>query len=95
MATLEAQRMRTETISYLKQNAATLDVEEPLVITQNGKPTYVVESYAAHERREQAIALLKLLSLGERSREAGMTMSAEEFMAKVKARHEAERGESS
>nr|WP_299240497.1 type II toxin-antitoxin system Phd/YefM family antitoxin [uncultured Halomonas sp.] len=86
--------MRIETISYLKQNAATLDVEEPLVITQNGKPTYVVESYAAHERREQGIALLKLLSLGERSREAGMTMSAEEFKAKVKARHEAEKGES-
>lgn len=76
--------MRTETISYLKQNAATLDVQEPLVITQNGKPTYVVESYAAHERREQAIALLKLLSLGEKSREAGMTMSAEDFMARLK-----------
>ncbi|MBZ9557636.1 MULTISPECIES: type II toxin-antitoxin system Phd/YefM family antitoxin [Modicisalibacter] len=86
--------MRTETISYLKQNAASLDVEEPLVITQKGKPTYVVESYAAHERREQAIALLKLLSLGEKSREEGKTLSAEEFTARVKARHAAERGES-
>ncbi|SDL92431.1 Antitoxin Phd_YefM, type II toxin-antitoxin system [Modicisalibacter muralis] len=76
--------MRTETISYLKQNAATLDVQEPLVITQKGKPTYVVESYAAHERRDQAIALLKLLSLGEKSREAGNTMSADEFMARLK-----------
>lgn len=86
--------MRTETISYLKQNAATLDVEEPLVITQKGKPTYVVESYAAHERREQAIALLKLLSLGEKSREAGRSMSADEFLEKVRARHAARRGES-
>ncbi|MBS9402894.1 type II toxin-antitoxin system Phd/YefM family antitoxin [Halomonas sp. TRM85114] len=86
--------MRTETISYLKQNAATLDVEEPLVITQKGKPTYVVESYAAHERREQAIALLKLLSLGEKSREEGKTMTAEEFMERVKARHAARRGDS-
>ncbi|WP_048308511.1 type II toxin-antitoxin system Phd/YefM family antitoxin [Halomonas sp. PR-M31] len=85
--------MRIETISYLKQNAATLDVREPLIITQNGKPTYVVESYAAHERREQGLALLKLLSLGERSREAGMTMSAEEFKAKLKEDHAAERGE--
>ena len=87
--------MRTETISYLKQNAATLDVEEPLVITQKGKPTYVVESYAAHERREQAIALLKLLSLGEKSREEGRTMSADEFMTRLEARHEARRGKSS
>jgi PHD/YefM family antitoxin component YafN of YafNO toxin-antitoxin module len=86
--------MRTETISYLKQNAATLDVEEPLVITQKGKPTYVVESYAAHERREQAIALPKLLSLGEKSREEGKTMSADEFMEKVRARHTARRGDS-
>lgn len=86
--------MRTETISYLKQNAATLDVEEPLVITQKGKPAYVVESYAAHERREQAIALLKLLSLGEKSREEGKTMTAEEFMERVKARHAARRGDS-
>ena len=43
---------------------------------------------ADHERREQAIALLKLLSLGEKSREAGMTMSADEFMAKVRDRHD-------
>lgn len=85
--------MRTETISYLKQNAATLDVEEPLVITQKGKPTYVVESYAAHERREQAIALLKLLSLGEKSREEGKTMTAEEFKERVEARHVARRGD--
>ncbi|HSH48817.1 MAG TPA: type II toxin-antitoxin system Phd/YefM family antitoxin [Halomonas sp.] len=86
--------MRIETISYLKQNAATLDVQEPLVITQHGKPTYVIESYAAHARREQAIALLKLLSLGEKSREEGKTMSAEEFMARLKADETIELGES-
>lgn len=86
--------MRTETISYLKQNAATLDVQEPLVITQKGKPTYVVESYAAHERREQAIALLKLLSLGEKSQEEGTTMSAEEFMARLEEDEVRELGES-
>ncbi|QTF91853.1 type II toxin-antitoxin system Phd/YefM family antitoxin [Halomonas sp. BM-2019] len=85
--------MRTETISYLKQHAATLDVQEPLTITQKGKPTYVIESYAAHERREQAIALLKLLSLGEKSREAGKTMSADEFMARLKEDERAELGE--
>ncbi|MDR5904370.1 MULTISPECIES: type II toxin-antitoxin system Phd/YefM family antitoxin [Halomonadaceae] len=84
--------MRTETISYLKQNAATLDVQEPLVITQKGKPTYVVESFAAHERREQAIALLKLLSLGEKSRAEGKTMSAEEFMARLEKDERAELG---
>ncbi|GHE20420.1 type II toxin-antitoxin system Phd/YefM family antitoxin [Halomonas urumqiensis] len=86
--------MRTETISYLKQHAATLDVEEPLVITQKGKPTYVVESYASHERREQAIALLKLLSLGEKSRAEGKSSTVDAFMEKVKTRHAARRGDS-
>ena len=63
------------------------------MITQKGKPTYVVESYAAHERREQAIALLKLLSLGEKSREEGKTLSAEEFMARLKEDERNELGE--
>ncbi|MBB3329544.1 hypothetical protein BDK63_000384 [Halomonas campaniensis] len=47
------------------------------------------------ERKEQAEALLEMLRLGEESRATGKSMTAEEFIARLEARHEARRGESS
>jgi hypothetical protein len=79
--------MKTETISFLKQNAANLQLAEPMVITQNGRPSYVIESYESRQRRDQAIALLKLLSFGEKSRDKGETKSVEEVMGNLKRKY--------
>ena len=55
--------MTIETISYLKQNAASLALDEPMVITQSGKPVYRIENEESAKLRDEGIALLKLMNL--------------------------------
>lgn len=75
--------MQIKTISYIKQNAATLDVEEPIVVTQGGTPVYRIESEASARIRDEGIALLKLMNLAERDIREGRTIGADELLQRV------------
>ncbi|GAA4649828.1 type II toxin-antitoxin system prevent-host-death family antitoxin [Kistimonas scapharcae] len=80
--------MRIESISYVKKNAAHLELDdEPIIVTQNGKPVYVIESYEERIRRDEAIALLKLLSLGEKDYRDDRVMSGEELMTSIRRKY--------
>ncbi|WHP31941.1 type II toxin-antitoxin system Phd/YefM family antitoxin [Trabulsiella odontotermitis] len=72
--------MKVETISYVKKNAASLDLSEPILVTQNGVPAYVIESYDQQQERENTIALLKLLTLSEKDSADGKMFSKEQLL---------------
>ena len=62
--------MKTETITYLKEHANTLELREELLITKNGKPAFVVQSYQDYQFQQDTLALLKMLKLSEKSLQA-------------------------
>lgn len=82
---------RIRPISYVKANAAELirelaEKREPLVITQNGEATAVMQDVASYEATQETLALLKILALGNRHIEAGRVTAAADAFRAVRAR---------
>ena len=82
---------RIKPISYVKANAAQLIRElaqggEPLVITQNGEATAVLQDMATYEATQETLALLKILALGRRQVEEGRTVPAEQVFRRLRKR---------
>jgi PHD/YefM family antitoxin component YafN of YafNO toxin-antitoxin module len=71
--------MRTETITYLKDNANNLTLDNELIITKNGKAAFVIQSIEDYEELRETIALLKLLKLSEKSLESSPLTIDEAF----------------
>jgi prevent-host-death family protein len=68
-------------ISYLKANTAEIlrrmaQSREPLVITQNGVATAVIQDIDSYEKTQETMALLKILALGNRQIDAGKVVPA-------------------
>ena len=77
-------------ISYLKSHAAEIvkdltESREPMFITQNGEAKLVVMDVRSYEQQEEALALLKILALGERDLEQGRFRDADELFAELDA----------
>lgn len=82
---------RIKPISYVKANAAQVieelhECREPLVITQNGEATAVLQDLASYEADQDALALLKMLAMSERKVAEGKVRSLKEAAAHVRAK---------
>jgi prevent-host-death family protein len=82
---------RIKPISYVKANAAQLIRElaqggEPLVITQNGEATAVMQDVASYEATQETLALLKILALGKRQIDEGKAIPLAEASRRLRAR---------
>ena len=79
-----------KSISYLKSHAAQIadDLEmngNPFFITQNGEASMVIESVKQFQEKEDLIAALKIIALGEKDRLQGRGLSISESRAQLAA----------
>ncbi len=82
---------RIKPISYLKANAAKVvrglaDSGEPMIITQNGEATAVIQDIASYEQTQETLALLKILALGEQQAKEGKAVPAPMAMRRFRER---------
>lgn len=78
-------------ISYLKAHAAEIirelnEIREPLIITQNGEATVVMQDIESYEQTQETLTLLKILALGQRQIEEGRTRPAAEVIKELRKR---------
>lgn len=78
-------------ISYLKAHAAEVltqlaEQREPLIITQNGEAKAVLEDIASYEQKQQTLALLKILALGQQDLEAGRVKRLTDVVAHLRSK---------
>lgn len=77
-------------ISYVKANTGKVleqvNTSGPMVITQNGEASAVLMGVKDYERLTEGIALLKILSMGEKSIQEEKCIPAEEAFARIRAR---------
>jgi prevent-host-death family protein len=76
-------------ISYLKAHAAEVIRElaeqgEPMVITQNGEAKVVIQDVKSYEETQEAIALLKILAMGNRQVLENKVLTPEEALARIR-----------
>ena len=82
---------RIKPISYFKANAAEIieelgEVGEPMIITQNGEAKAVVQDIVSFEKKEETLALLKILALANRNIEEGRYRPAKDVFAELRKR---------
>lgn len=80
--------VQVKPLSYLKSHALEIIKEitenrEPMLITQNGEAKMVVMDVKSYEEREETLAMLKLLALGNREIESGKFRDVEAVFSEL------------
>ncbi|WP_318496312.1 type II toxin-antitoxin system Phd/YefM family antitoxin [Photobacterium leiognathi] len=78
--------MIIETVNFLKKNADHLLLDDSLIITKGGKPSYIVSSYEEYERLEQVIAMVNMISFAESDIKQGRISSITSLKERLGAR---------
>ena len=81
--------VQVKPISHLKAHAAEILLEltarrEPLVITQNGEARAVLVDVVSYEETQSALALLKILALGNREIEEGRVRPLKDVVRRLR-----------
>ncbi len=88
-----------EPVTALKRSAADLiaratDRHSPIVITQNGKPTAVLQDVDSYQRQQRVLHVLKLIAQGEQDHRTGRVHDQASVDERVSARLSERRGAS-
>ena len=76
-------------ISYVKAHAADIiqsisESRTPVIITQNGEATAVLQDIASYEEIQESLAMLKILAMGHKDVEEGRVKPAEQAFADIR-----------
>jgi len=77
-----------EPVTVLKTRSAELirqarESGQPIIITQNGKPTAVLQDVESFQRQREALTLLKILTKGDQELTAGKGISHDEALQRI------------
>lgn len=86
---------RIKPVSYLQTNVDEIvrslgEQGEPLIITQDGEAKAVLQDIDSYERTQETLALLKILTLGNKQISEGKTVPASEAVERLRARRKDE-----
>jgi prevent-host-death family protein len=78
-----------QSISYVKAHFAEVigevtETRQPVFITQNGNGTAVIQDHYTYQRTQDALAMLKLMAMGQADAAAGRTMSQEDVFRGIR-----------
>ena len=83
--------IRAQSVSYVKAHLAQVidEVREgggPMIVTQNGASSVVIQDHESYERTREALVMLKLVAMGEADVAKGRTISHAQVFRSLKKR---------